>query len=113
MSKKISTLGKVWLIFLIVLSVIGVISNLMAASNGVLYIVSAIACAGQLFGLFYLLQGKGINYLYIYCGSYLVNGIVEIILETDKSVSFIFGFVLGIALNIWLTYLASKNTFKD
>ena len=90
MSKKISTLGKVWLVFLAVISGVGVVSNLMAASNGVLYVVSAIACAGQLFGLFYLLQGKGINYLYVYSGCYLVNGILELILQSDKSVSFIF-----------------------
>ena len=113
MSKKISTLGKVWLIFLVVLSVIGVVSNLMAASKGVLYVVSAVACAGQLFGLFYLLQGKGINYLYVYSGCYLVNGILELILEEDKSVSFIIGFILGLVINIGLTYLACKDTFKN
>ena len=113
MSKKISTLGKVWLIFLVVLSVIGVVSNLMAASKGVLYVVSAVACAGQLFGLFYLLQGKGINYLYVYSGCYLVNGVLELILEEDKSVSFIIGFILGLVINIGLTYLACKDTFKN
>lgn len=113
MFKKISTLGKVWLIFLAVVSVAGVVSNLMAAGNGIIYVVSAIACAGQLFGLFYLLQGKGINYLYVYSGCYLVNGVLELILQSDQSVSFIIGFILGLAINIGLTYLASKDTFKD
>ena len=113
MSKKISTLGKIWLIFLAVISVVGVVGNLMTAGKGVLYVVSAIACAGQLFGLFYLLQGKGIKYLYVYSGCYLVNGILELILQSDKSVSFIIGFILGILINIVLTYLASKDTFKD
>ena len=47
MSKKISTLGKIWLIFLAVISVVGVVGNLMTAGKGVLYFVSAIACAGQ------------------------------------------------------------------
>ena len=85
----------------------------MTAGKGVLYVVSAIACAGQLFGLFYLLQGKGIKYLYVYCGCYLVNGVLQLILQSDKSVSFIIGFILGLVINIGLTYLASKDTFKD
>ena len=113
MSKKISTFGKVWLIFLAVVSVAGVVSNLMAVGDGVIYIVSAIACAGQLFGLFYLLQGKGINYLYVYSGCYLLNGVLGLTVRDDVTVSFIIGFVLGLAINIGLTYLASKDTFKD
>ena len=101
MSKKISTIGKVWLIFLIVLSGFGVVSNLIAASSGIIYLVSAIACAGELFGLIYLIQGKGINYLYVYGGCYLVNGVLVLIANSaNNTTSYIVGYVIGIAINV-------------
>ena len=114
MSNKISTLGKVWLIFLAILAGAGVITNLMAIGNGIIYVISALACAGELFGVIYLLRGKGINYLYVYGGCYLVNGVLSLISGTnEQSASFIVGFIAGLALNISLTYLAAKNTFKN
>ena len=113
MSKKISTLGKVWLIFLIILSSAGVVGNLVSIKDGIVYLVSALACAGELFGAIYLIQGKGINYLYVYSGCYIVNGILSLVTGSDQSISYIIGFILGIFINIGLTYLAAKNTFKD
>ena len=112
MSKKIPTIGKVWLIFLIILAAVGVVSNLMYVGENIIYLVSALACAGELFGVIMLLRGKGINYLYIYGGCYLVNAVLTATLGTENSVPYYVGFILGIALNVGLTYLATKETFK-
>ena len=112
MSNKIPTIGKIWLVFLIVISSIGIVANILEAKNGIIYVISALACVGELFGTVYLIRGKGINYFYVYVASYLVNGILSIITGTDYSISFIIGFVFGLLINVSLTYLAAKNTFK-
>lgn len=113
MSNKISTIGKIWLIFLMVLAAVGIVTNLMAIGNGIIYLISALMCAGELFGLIYLMRGKGSIYLFIYGGCYLVNAVLTIITGTeDKTTSYYVGFVLGIVINVGLTYLACKNTFE-
>ena len=113
MSNKISVIGKIWLIFLIIVAGVGVVTNLMAVKDGIIFLVSALACAGELFGLIYLIQGKGINYLYVYGSCYLVNGVLVLIATSDFTVAYVVGFIIGLFINISLTYLACKNTFKN
>ncbi len=113
MSKKISTLGRVWLVFLIVLGFLGFVSNLASFQKGSVYLVSAIACAGELYAAINLLKGKGINYLYVYGGCYLINSVLSFTSTPDTSAAYLIGFVLGVAINIALTYLSAKNTFHE
>lgn len=112
MSKDIPTIGKVWLILMLVLAAFGFVANLLSVGSGIIYLISALACAGEAVGLFFILKGKGINFYYIYCGCYLVNGVLSYMANDDKSTAYLVGFVLGIAINLGLTYLAAKNTFK-
>ena len=50
----------------------------------------------------------------MYGGCYLVNGVLVLIANSaNNTTSYIVGYVIGIAINICLTYLAVKNTFKD
>ena len=113
MSNKISTIGKVWLIFLLVLASFGTVTNLLVAGKGIVYLIFFIACAGEVYGLIYLLKGKGILYLCIYGASYIVNAILNIIVDSNnQTIPYIVGFIFGIFINIGLTYLATKETFK-
>ena len=112
MSKKIPTAGKIWLIFVAVLATVGIFANAASAGKGILYIISAIACLGELFGLVYLLKGKGITYLYVYAGSYIVNAVLTAIASNEVTPAWFVGFVIGVAINIGLTYLSTKETFK-
>ena len=112
MSDKISTLGKIWLILVMILSALGIITNLLAVGSGIIYLVSALMCGLELFGLIYLIKGKGITYLYLYGVGYIVNAIITLVMTADKTTSYYVGFVIGIAINIGLTYLACKKTFN-
>ena len=112
MSRKISRIGKIWLIFLLILAILGIVTNFMTVSKGYVYAISGIACIGEAISLFYLLKGRGIKFFWLYCISYILNVVVS--LDTTKNIntSFIIGFVIGIFINIDLTFLASRNTFK-
>ncbi len=112
MSNKISIIGKIWLIFLMVLATLGIVTNLMATKNGIMYLISAFMCIGELYGLIYLIRGRGITYLYIYGGCYLVNTVLSLIVTTNHDFAYYIGYVIGIILNIGLTYLACKKTFN-
>lgn len=112
MSKEIPTIGKVWLIFISVIATVGVVSNLLVVKEGLIYLLSAAACAGELVGLIFMLKGRGLNYLYLYSGCYALNAILVATLQNNISVSWLVGFLIGIAINICLTYLSIKSTIK-
>ena len=113
MSKDIPVLGKIWLCILFVLAAAGVIANLIGVGNGIIYLISAIACAAEVYGLFFLLKGNGAKYYLIYAAGYLVNVVITTIptVQAGKaSVSYCIGLVLGLCINLGLTYLSAKKT---
>ncbi len=113
MAKEIPILGKIWLCFVAVLAVIGVVTNAMAIpEGGTVFVISMLACAGELVAVIFLLLGKGMTYFFVYAGCYLVNAVLTLMFTTDTSVAYYVGFVVGIAINIGLTYLSAKDTFK-
>ncbi|MBQ6538712.1 MAG: hypothetical protein IJL76_00340 [Bacilli bacterium] len=112
MSGKISRIGKIWLLFLLLIAILGIVTNFMTVSKGYLYAISGIACIGEAIALFYLLKGRGIKFFWLYCACYIVNVVVSLDTTKDINTSFIIGFVIGILINIELTFLAAKRTFK-
>ena len=112
MSKEIPTIGKVWLIILCVIAVIGVITNFAAAGQGIVYIISACACVAELVGLVFMLKGKGLIYYCMYSAAYIVNAVLVAIASSQVNASWLVGFIIGVALNLGLTYLAVKKTLK-
>lgn len=110
MSEKIPTIGKVWLIFILVIASIGVISNALAINAGYIYIISTLACIGEVVALVYMLKGKPLPYLYLYIGCYLINAILVVSLQNNYSAPSVVGYIIGLLLNIGLTYSSIKNT---
>jgi len=112
MSKEIPTAGKVWLIIICIIAALGIVGNFASAGEGIEYIISAIACVGEVVAIIFLLKGKGLPFLGLYAGCYLINSIMSLIASSDKTTAYIIGFVFGIAINFALTYLSVKKTIK-
>lgn len=112
MSKEIPTLGKVWLIFLAVVAAIGIISNFAAVGSGIIYLVSALACVAELVGLVFMLKGKGLPYYCLYGAAYIVNAVLVGIASSNVNASWFIGFIIGVCLNLGLTYLSVKKTLS-
>ena len=117
MSKKIPTIGKVWIIAMIVIQFIGAISSIVAGFTNPVYIIPAILEIGAVVSLVMMLIGKGLPYFISYCACYGVGAIVSQLASWNNTapayvVGFIFGFIVGLAVNFSLTYLSAKNTFS-
>ncbi len=112
MSNKISLIGKIWIIFVAVFALFGMISCLKNINEGFIYIISFLACLIEIVVLIFLLKGKGILFYSIYCGCYFLSEILSYINNGDKTILNVIGFILGIAVNLGLTYFAAKNTFQ-
>lgn len=112
MSKEISTIGRVWLIIMGILATIGVVTNLIATTKGIVYLVSAAACVAELVGVVFMLKGKGLVYFCLYSVGYVVNAVLVALVSSQVTASWFVGFVIGVCINIGLTYLAAKKTIS-
>ncbi|MDO4996639.1 MAG: hypothetical protein Q4E69_05620 [Bacilli bacterium] len=112
MSKDIHIIGKIWLFFMGALATIGIVTNLLAASQGITYIISACACVAELVGVIFMLKGKGLIYLCIYAVGYVANAVLVAMASSTVTASWFTGFIIGVALNVGLTYLAVRKTLK-
>ncbi len=112
MSKEIPTIGKVWLFIMTVLATIGVVTNFAASGQGIEYIISGFACTAELIGMIFLLKGKGLPYLCLYAAGYVVNAVLVAMIQNSINAAWLVGFIIGVCINIGLTYLAVKNTIR-
>ena len=99
MSKNIPVLGKIWLTFIGIMATIGVVSNFAATLNGIVYLISAIACLAELIGIIFMLKGEGLPYLGVYAAAYILNAVL-VFITTNNSTDLYWsiGFILGIVL---------------
>ena len=112
MSKEIPTIGKVWLILMGIIATIGVITNFLAASKGMTYLISAFACVAELVGVIFMLKGKGLVYLCIYAIGYITNAVLVAIASSQVTAAWFVGFAIGVYINVGLTYLSVKKTIN-
>lgn len=115
MSKQIPTLGKVWLIILLILQVLGAISTLTLYNKSVLYIALAGVAAIEAILIFLLLKGKGKTVFIAFLICHFLNAALtlylqDIVKEANMVVPLIIGTIIGLAINYGLTYLSVKNT---
>lgn len=119
MSKNIPTAGKVWLIILLVLQVLGVIGGIVAFKENSLFIALAVISAVEAVLLFLLLKGKGMNIFIAYIVCHLVNAGTSLYLQYTTSKeeiilwAFLIGAVIGLAINFVPTYFAVRKNLKE
>ena len=111
MSKKIPTLGKGWLFLMAAFSIMGFVGNIISIKeNPIIYILSAIACLASFIGIIYMLRGKGLTFYLVYSISYIVNAVLNINFNQIPKTTWLIGFILGIIINLWLTYKSIEKT---
>ncbi len=113
MSNKIPILGKIWIIAMIVIQSLGAAAGLLAGTVSSLFFLLAVVEIVVVVCAIMLLLGKGLLPYIGYCISYSVAKIASpIIAGKETPAAFIVGTIIGLALNLAVTYLAAKNTFS-
>lgn len=112
MSKKIPTIGKVWLILMIVIQSIAIVINGIAGFVSPLFFIIAACEILAVVSLVMLLLGKGLPFFITYCIGYGAATIVVQLLS-DVSTAYFTGTIIGLAINFALTYLSVKNTITS
>lgn len=115
MSKQIPTLGKVWLIILLILQVLGAILSFTLYNKNILYIALAVATAIEAILILLLLKGKEKTIFVAFLVCHFLNEALSLYLqnivkESNMTASLIIGTIIGLAINYGLTYLSVKNT---
>ena len=111
MSKKIPTLGKGWLFLMAAFAIMGFIGNIInLKENIIIYILSAIACLVVFISIIFMLIGKGKTYYIIYSIGYIATSLLSINYDKVPKITWLIGFILGIVINLWLTYKSVEKT---
>lgn len=112
MSKDISTLGKVWLIILMLVQASWIIINFdkgfdepnafIASGVGVVVVISIIM----------MLIGKGLSFLITYYICYAIASIFSQFTNRERAISFYIAFTISTLINYIITYIAIRKTIK-
>lgn len=114
MSKNIPTIGKVWLILMLVIQSIAIIINVIAGFVNPIFFIVAVCEILAVVSLVMLLIGKGLPFLITYCVGYGAGTIIsQFFGNSDASTAFLAGTIVGLVINFALTYLSVKNTITS
>ena len=119
MSEKIPTIGKLWLIAMAAINGLGIITNIVSGFTSTpLFFITAALEVGVTLGLVMMVLGKGLPFYIIYTISYIPAAIVIQYINPANNpssstfVSIMIQTVVVIVVNLVLTFLSAKNTFK-
>ena len=117
MAKKIPTIGKVWLILMIVMQSFAMVTCIISGFVDPIYFIGAALEILAVVSLVMLLVGKGLPFFITYCigygaGTIIVQLLNSKVADTELTAAFMIGVVIGLVINFGLTYLSVKNTLK-
>ena len=112
MSREITRTGRFWLMLMILMGILGFFSNILYLNKGLIYLIMSLICIMEIISLFFLLKGRGLIYYIFYIITYSIDAILVKVALGHTNTKDIISTIIGIIINIGLTYLAVKRTIK-